>query len=89
VSPHGHTLLVDYGDEARVVPNFWATGFGHAAYTRRESMLFHLRLVADHFYPPLEGGGETRAPTTPRRPLWMAPGRLLLPRRRARPRALD
>lgn len=52
VSPYGHTLLVDYGDQAGVVPNFWATGFGHAAYTRRDAMLFHLKLIADHFYPP-------------------------------------
>lgn len=52
LSPYGHTLLVDYGDQARIVPNFWATGLGHAAYTRREAMLFHVRLVADHFYPP-------------------------------------
>ena len=52
LSPYGHTLLVDYRDQARVVPNFWATGLGHAAYTRREAMLFHFRVVADHFYPP-------------------------------------
>jgi hypothetical protein len=51
VSPHGHTVLVDYGDQARVVPNFLATGLGHAAYTRREAMLFHMQLVTDHFYP--------------------------------------
>jgi hypothetical protein len=81
VSPYGHTLLIDYGDQARVVPNFWATGFGHAAYTRREAMLFHLRLVADHFYPqnePPRVGG-------PRRRVWMDPARLLLPRRRSPP----
>jgi hypothetical protein len=51
VSPHGHTVLVDYGDRGRVLPNFWSTGFGHAAYTRRDGMLFHARLVVDHFYP--------------------------------------
>jgi hypothetical protein len=80
VSPYGHTLLVDYGDQARVVPNFWATGLGHAAYTRRESMLFHIRLVVDHFYPQpeegdLSGGARNR--------LWGGPARLLLPRRRS------
>jgi hypothetical protein len=69
---------VDYGDAARLLPNFWATGFGHAAYTRRESMLFHLRLVATHFYPPEEAAGN---PTRVRG--WMDPGRLLLPRRRS------
>jgi hypothetical protein len=52
VSPHGHTVFVDYGDEGRGLPNFLATGFGHAAYTRREAMLFHTVLLTDHFYPP-------------------------------------
>jgi hypothetical protein len=52
VSPHGQTMLVDYGDEGRSLPNFLATGLGHAAYTRREAMLFHTALMADHFYPP-------------------------------------
>lgn len=85
VSPHGHTVLVDYGDEARVVPNFWATGFGHAAYTRREAMLFHLRLVADHFHPPEE---EPPVASAPRPRAWMGPARLLLPRRRS-PAARD
>jgi hypothetical protein len=76
VSPYGHTLLVDYGDQAHVVPNFWATGFGHAAYTRREGMLFHLQLVTDHFHPlPARAAGEPRAS------LWTAPLRLLSPRR--------
>jgi hypothetical protein len=56
VAPHGHTVLVDYGDAApgRVLPNFLATGLGHAAYTRGDAMLFHARLVADHFYAPRE-----------------------------------
>jgi hypothetical protein len=52
VPPQGQTVLVDYGDDARVAPNFLATGLGHAAYTRREAMLFHAQLVATHFYPP-------------------------------------
>ena len=52
VAPQGQTVLVDYGDDARVVPNFLATGLGHAAYTRRDAMLFHAQLVATHFYPP-------------------------------------
>ena len=61
VSPQGQTVLVDYGDHARAVPNFLATGLGHAAYTRRDAMLFHARLVANHFYPPRS------APALPRR----------------------
>jgi hypothetical protein len=73
LSPHGHTLLVDYGDQARLVPNFWATGFGHAAYTRRDAMLFHVGLIADHFYP--EAGRREEPPHEPAR-------RLFLPRRR-------
>jgi hypothetical protein len=51
VPPEGQTVLVDYGDAATLVPNFWATGFGHAAYTRRDAMLFHARLVASELYP--------------------------------------
>jgi hypothetical protein len=51
VASHGHTILVDYGDAARRVPNFLATGLGHAAYTRRAAMLFHARVIANHFYP--------------------------------------
>ena len=51
VPSEGRTVLVDYGDSASVVPNFWATGFGHAAYTRRDAMLFHARLVATELYP--------------------------------------
>ena len=83
ISPYGHTLLVDYGDQARVVPNFWATGFGHAAYTRREAMLFHMRVVADHFYPPGTGRDGTRVAEAPWDRVRTAPARLLLPRRRS------
>ncbi len=82
LSPYGHTFLVDYGDEARVVPNFWATGFGHAAYTRREAMLFHMKVVADHFYSPT-AGREARVAEPPRGRGWTSPARLLLPRRRS------
>jgi hypothetical protein len=60
VSPHGHTVLVDYGDEARTLPNLWATGLGHAAYTRRDAMLFHATLLADRFYPPASPVTPTR-----------------------------
>ena len=60
VSPHGHTVLVDYGDEARDLPNLWATGLGHAAYTRRDAMLFHATLLADRFYPPPAPWTSTR-----------------------------
>jgi hypothetical protein len=85
LSPYGHTLLVDYGDEARFLPNFWATGFGHAAYTRREAMLFHTRVIADHFYPLGEGRDAARvAEPLPSRS-WTGPARLLLPWRRPPP----
>jgi hypothetical protein len=77
VSPHGHTVLVDYGDEAGKLPNFWATGLGHAAYTRRHAMLFHTRLVTNHFYP-VRGS----APWVERARGWMAPLKLLPQRRR-------
>jgi hypothetical protein len=61
VSPHGHTVLVDYGDAGRALPNLLTTGLGHAAYTRRDAMLFHARLVANHFYPSAARGSEGRA----------------------------
>jgi hypothetical protein len=67
-SPRGQTVLVDYGDHARVVPNFLATGLGHAAYTRRDAMLFHTHLVASHFYPPVASGEPRLAPRLPRLP---------------------
>lgn len=70
ISSEGRTVLVDYGDEATTLPNFLATGLGHAAYTRREAMLFHARLLADHFYPAM-----------PPRP-WTQRVRGWLPRRR-------
>jgi hypothetical protein len=71
VPPEGHTVLVDYGDEARTLPNFLATGLGHAAYTRREAMLFHARLVANHFYPP---GTSVTRPANRLSP-WVTPNR--------------
>jgi hypothetical protein len=77
ISPHGHTVLVDYGDEARTLPNFLATGLGHAVYTRRESMLFHTQLVANHFYP-----AGASSPWADRMRLWAVPRKLLISRRR-------
>ena len=77
VAPQGQTVLVDYGDHARLLPNLFTTGLGHAAYTRRDAMLFHVRLVANHFYP--------RRVTTPwarRVRVWLAPQRLLPASRR-------
>jgi hypothetical protein len=76
VSPQGQTILVDYGDDARTVPNLLATGLGHAAYTRRGAMLFHAHLVATHFYPP-----RAATPWAQRvRRFWRASPRLLPPR---------
>ncbi len=80
ISPQGHTVLVDYGDSARLLPNFLSSGLGHAAYTRRDAMLFHASLIADHFYPlrPL----SSREPWSRRVRALVAPARLLPPARR-------
>jgi hypothetical protein len=83
VAPQGLTVLVDYGDAGKRLPNFWETGFGHAAYTRRDAMLFHLRLVADHFYP-----SAASAPKVQGLRAWIDPKRLL-PARRRTPSAPD
>jgi hypothetical protein len=83
VSPHGHTILVDYGDDAGAVPNFLATGLGHAAYTRREAMLFHARLVAGHFYQPQ--APMAAAPWVGRVRGLLAPRRALVPPSRRLP----
>jgi hypothetical protein len=72
ISTEGRTVLVDYGDEAAALPNFLATGLGHAAYTRREAMLFHARLLADHFYPALPV-----RPWAQRVRGWLGPRRIL------------
>jgi hypothetical protein len=77
ISPHGHTVLVDYGDDTRWLPNFLASGLGHAVYTRRESMLFHAQLVANRFYP-----AGAASPWAERMRGWVAPRKLLLGRRR-------
>ena len=61
---------------ARALPNFLTTGLGHAAYTRRDAMLFHARLVTNHFYPP-----RVATPWGQRVRVWLAPQRLLPPAR--------
>ncbi len=66
VATHGHTALVDYGDRARAVPNFLSTGLGHAAYTRRDAMLFHARLLAEHFYATRTDENRPRHPNVRR-----------------------
>jgi hypothetical protein len=51
VSEHGHTLLVDYGDQGSgFVPNCQSTVFGHGVYTAYEAMLFNSRLIVERFY---------------------------------------
>jgi hypothetical protein len=79
VAPEGDTVLVDYGDDAKVLPNLIASGLGHAAYTRYDAMLFHARLVGGHFYPPR----AEEKPLSSRLRGWAAPRRLLLPARRS------
>jgi hypothetical protein len=76
VAPHGHTILVDYRDAGGMLPNFLASGLGHAAYTRDHAMLFHARVVTDHFYP-------SRAEALPERlGRWLGARRHLLLARR-------
>lgn len=53
VGCHGHTLLVDYGDQGGgLVPNCLETLFGHGVYTTYEAMLFNAELLVEHLYPP-------------------------------------
>jgi hypothetical protein len=80
ISPHGRTILVDYADSGRVLPNFLASGLGHAAYTRREAMLFHASLIADHFYSARRA--SRWEPWSRRVRALVAPERLLPPPRR-------
>jgi hypothetical protein len=87
VSPHGHTVLVDYGDRGRVLPNFLSSGFGHAAYTRREAMLFHAGLIADHFYSSRRA--SPWEPLSRRVRAWVAPERLLPAASRREPSTPD
>lgn len=46
----GKSLLVDYGDASSRSPNFMATNFGHAVYTRRSTMRLWLSLVARRLF---------------------------------------
>jgi hypothetical protein len=80
VSPEGQTVLVDYGDVGGALPNFLSSGLGHAAYTRREAMLFHANLIADHFYPSRRGAPWE--PWSRRVRSWVASDKLLPPVRR-------
>lgn len=80
IAPEGETVLVDYGDDAKVLPNLIASGLGHAAYTRYDAMLFHARLVGGHFYPPR---AEEKSLLPSRLRGWSVPRKLLLPARRS------
>lgn len=53
VSRYGLTILVDYGDASRLLPNSAFTTLGHAIYTRFSSMLFNVELVVEQFYKRL------------------------------------
>ena len=63
----GCTVLVDYGGDTRVVPNSSPRGSGHAAaYTRRDSMLFHARLFGKPLLSVVLRSGRARAaPASP------------------------
>jgi hypothetical protein len=87
ISPHGRTLLVDYGDSGRVLPNFLSSGLGHAAYTRRDAMLFHASLIADHFYPSRPA--SPWEPWSRRVRALVSPERLLPPASRREPSTPD
>lgn len=50
VPPVGKTLLVNYGDDSEVDPNFYKTFFGHGCYTTYEAMLFNTKMVASQLY---------------------------------------
>ncbi len=50
IHSQGHNLLIDYEDDS-ILPNFWKTFFGHAIYTKNESMVYHMELMAQHLYP--------------------------------------
>jgi hypothetical protein len=50
VSPHGQTILVDYRDDSKGLPNFTSSLFGHGIYTRYETMLFNVQLISKTFY---------------------------------------
>ncbi|BBM83968.1 hypothetical protein [Candidatus Uabimicrobium amorphum] len=49
--PHyGKTLLVDFKDDGKLLPNCITTLFGHGANTRYEKMLFNTQVIVDRFY---------------------------------------
>lgn len=50
----GHSLLVDFGDQSRLGPNFVATILGHGTYTKGKHMLPLWQLLAGHM---TTGGG--------------------------------
>ncbi len=52
VSSYGTTLLVDYGDSGRLIPNSATTALGHAIYTRFSVMLYNVQLIVEQFYKP-------------------------------------
>jgi hypothetical protein len=50
VIPFGRTVLVDYGDQSKFLPNFAKTLLGHGVYTRLTALPFHLRMISKYFY---------------------------------------
>jgi len=45
----GINYLINYQDGGKI-PNYWKTFFGHAIYTRYQTMLFHTELICSTFY---------------------------------------
>lgn len=50
VPPDGKTVLVDYRDDGKLLPNGFQTMFGHGIYTKFDMMLFNTQLIVDQFY---------------------------------------
>lgn len=43
----GRNILIDYEDQANILPNFHKSIFGHGVYTRLDLMYFHLKLITE------------------------------------------
>lgn len=48
VADFGHTLLVNYFDQSKTLPNFTKTVFGHGVYTTTQKMLLNFDLIVKY-----------------------------------------